>query len=321
MLFSLIVYSYNTEKSLRRCLDSIASQDFEEFELIIVEDGSTDGSAAVCDEYAERMNKAGRKAKAKVIRQKHNGLAAARNGGAEASTGDWLWFINGSDYIVPGALGTLKERMSFAEGELYGFQFLKEKGPSEDPERVIFRDNQETVTIKNEGDLRWNYTDRIFNYRDGWEAPCRLFNRDIVAQNGLRFLDSGDVYSEDICFLAEYMMYVNKATLFVNFLYVFGKAEEAQPAVAPETVLPGLFNLLENLYNRAVKAGKKQIKKEFGMICCSVLNNPIRNELSGLSEDKIAAEINEAVKKTGIGRHIKKAKKELILATKAGGTR
>lgn len=74
---SIIVPVYNTEKYLRRCLDSIVVQTHRDWECIIVDDGSTDGSASICDRYASKDNRF------KVIHKKNEGVSTARNVGIE----------------------------------------------------------------------------------------------------------------------------------------------------------------------------------------------------------------------------------------------
>ena len=92
---SIIVPIYNVESCLRRCIDSILNQTFSDYELILVDDGSTDSSGMICDEYAETD------ARVHVIHQKNAGVSAARNRGLDASVGTYVMFCDGDDYISP----------------------------------------------------------------------------------------------------------------------------------------------------------------------------------------------------------------------------
>jgi len=87
---SIIIPAYNVEKYIGRCLDSIFSQGMvrDEFEVIVVDDGSSDGAAEVASRYDVRL-----------IRQVNRGVSAARNVGIEASRGEYLWFVDGDDYL------------------------------------------------------------------------------------------------------------------------------------------------------------------------------------------------------------------------------
>ena len=90
---SVIVPVYNTEKYLRECIDSILAQTFTDFELILVDDGSTDGSGAICDEYADKDPRV------QVIHQKNGGITVARKSGVRNATGEYVTFVDSDDWI------------------------------------------------------------------------------------------------------------------------------------------------------------------------------------------------------------------------------
>lgn len=90
---SIIVPVYNVEKYLCECLDSILNQTYKEFELILVDDGSTDKSGEICDKYKGEHNNI------KVIHQENQGQAAARNNGVKISEADWIMFVDSDDVI------------------------------------------------------------------------------------------------------------------------------------------------------------------------------------------------------------------------------
>ena len=92
-LISVIVSVYNVEDYLPRCLKCITNQSYKNLEIILIDDGSTDGTGLLCDKFAEKDSRA------KVIHQPNRGLWAARNVGQDVSTGDFLWFADGDDYF------------------------------------------------------------------------------------------------------------------------------------------------------------------------------------------------------------------------------
>ena len=92
---SVIVPVYNVEKYLNRCIDSILNQTFKDFELILVNDGSTDNSGKICDDYAIRDKRI------RVIHKENGGLSSARNIGIKNSKGNYLGFVDSDDYIHP----------------------------------------------------------------------------------------------------------------------------------------------------------------------------------------------------------------------------
>lgn len=92
-MVSIIVPVYNCEKYLDRCVSSVVAQTLEDWELILVDDGSTDGSGESCDRWAVRDSRI------RVIHQPNRGASAARNAGLDAATGDWIGFVDGDDHI------------------------------------------------------------------------------------------------------------------------------------------------------------------------------------------------------------------------------
>lgn len=94
-LISIIVPIYNLESHLIWCLDSVAGQTYQNIEVILIDDGSTDSSGKICDEYCNRDHRF------KVIHQKNKGIAGARNVGLKEFRGDFVCFVDGDDYIHP----------------------------------------------------------------------------------------------------------------------------------------------------------------------------------------------------------------------------
>ena len=94
MRFSVILPIYKVEKYLAECVDSILNQSFTDYEIILVDDGSPDGSGAICDDYAKKD------ARIKVIHKKNGGLSDARNAGFEIALGEYVVFIDSDDYVT-----------------------------------------------------------------------------------------------------------------------------------------------------------------------------------------------------------------------------
>lgn len=92
-LISIIIPVYNVEKYLSRCLDSILSQTFTNFEVVLVDDGSTDSSGDICDEYERCDNRI------KVHHKKNGGVSSARNMGLDNAVGEWITFVDADDWV------------------------------------------------------------------------------------------------------------------------------------------------------------------------------------------------------------------------------
>ena len=94
-MISVIVPVYNVEPYLRKCLDSILAQTYRNLEILVIDDGSTDGSGRICDEYA------GRDERIKVFHTENHGLSCARNLGLDNANGEWIGFVDSDDWIEP----------------------------------------------------------------------------------------------------------------------------------------------------------------------------------------------------------------------------
>ena len=100
-MVSVLIPVYNVESYLARCIESVLKQDFQDWEMILVDDGSPDDSGAICDEYAKKD------ARIKVVHKENGGLVSARREGFLRSTGEYLVFLDSDDTLAEGALSVL----------------------------------------------------------------------------------------------------------------------------------------------------------------------------------------------------------------------
>ena len=101
VLISVVVPVYNVEHYLKKCVDSICHQTYRNLEIILVDDGSTDRSGSLCDEFATSDSRI------RVIHKSNGGLSDARNAGMELASGEWWMFVDSDDYIAPDTAETL----------------------------------------------------------------------------------------------------------------------------------------------------------------------------------------------------------------------
>ena len=131
-LVSVIVPVYNVAPYLEQCLDSIVNQTYRNLEIILVDDGSTDESGAICDRYAEQDSRI------KVVHQKNKGLSGARNSGLDIASGEYVIFIDSDDYIWGGTIEGYISRFSqyadldMIESNLYFSSYRSTPPPGED---------------------------------------------------------------------------------------------------------------------------------------------------------------------------------------------
>ena len=105
-LISIIVPAYNVEKYIGKCVDSILRQNYTNFELLLIDDGSTDSTAFLCDTYAQRDSRV------KCFHKTNGGLSDARNYGLERMTGKYVTFIDGDDYVSDSYISNLVRMIS-----------------------------------------------------------------------------------------------------------------------------------------------------------------------------------------------------------------
>ena len=144
-MISVIVPVYNVETYLEECLDSIQNQTYTDFEVLLVNDGSTDGSQAICERYCQTDKRF------RLMNQTNQGQSVARNNGVTASTGEFIAFVDSDDIILANYLETLMQHMGedvdIVESQftVHKKEFLAEK--SQDTKILFEGNSQEAVKI------------------------------------------------------------------------------------------------------------------------------------------------------------------------------
>ncbi len=166
---SVIVPVYNTENFLRDCIDSILSQTFSDFEIILVNDGSPDNSGKICDEYAAKYNCIS------VIHQENQGQAAARNHAMPQAKGDWICFVDSDDLIHPQMLELLDQAANESGAPISQCGMLEAVTLPED-----FRNRREasfrTLVMDEATLVALHDADQY----PGWVACAKLIRRDLI---------------------------------------------------------------------------------------------------------------------------------------------
>ncbi len=133
MFFSVIVPIYNVEKYLKRCIESVLLQDFGDFELILVDDGSPDGSALICDKYQKKDSRI------KVIHKQNGGLVSARQSGIKLAKGEYILNLDADDYITSDALESAYKIIKNTLADIVSFSYYSVKNyiPIEKKDDII----------------------------------------------------------------------------------------------------------------------------------------------------------------------------------------
>lgn len=147
LLFSIVVPVYNVEKYLEECLASVFNQSDQNFELILVNDGSTDGSGAICEKYKEHYPE-----KVKLICQENAGLLMARRRGFQAAAGEYIVSLDSDDRFMPGILEGLHHAVEPYHCDMVLFDYIYGAGQNK-PERLIRLCPESNITYFAEDDI------------------------------------------------------------------------------------------------------------------------------------------------------------------------
>lgn len=211
-LVSVIVPVYKTEAYLGQCVDSILAQSAGDFELLLIDDGSPDGSGAICDRYARAD------ARVRAIHKENGGVSSARNLGIEQAAGQYIVFIDSDDYVGPDYLKELldAEKEAAAGGKnvlvISDYQPFSESGP----EQRTFPEAM-TLELVPGGTDAEQFRELVFAFRI-FPPYCKLYRTDIIRSRGLRF-DTTIRTAEDFDFNRRYLEYVERIRYIPSISY------------------------------------------------------------------------------------------------------
>lgn len=206
---SVIIPSYNSGKTIEKCVGSILSQSFQDFEIIIIDDGSTDASPMLCDRLAENDSRI------TVRHKKNGGISSARNMGLELVRGEWVTFMDSDDEYRSDHLGNAAERFS----EDIGLVVLGFKEVSLEGETLYETHVQGPETADAAFLLKEMYMPAIAKCQ-GY-VTSKIFRTEVIRREHLRF-DESIFFNEDRLFCVEYVCKMHKpAALFLAPTYKY----------------------------------------------------------------------------------------------------
>lgn len=179
---SVIIPVHNTEMVLGRCVDSVLNQGFDDMELLLIDDGSTDGSGAVCDAYTEKDSRV------RVFHKPFGGASAARNVGIEHAQGEWIAFVDSDDYVDSGYF-----ELPYAdEIDLYVRNLSHTNGEKE----------TQFASQTADGERYWTLLQEMLHQFSFRSACCFIIKRVVIEANGIRF-DERFRLGEDTLFMLD----------------------------------------------------------------------------------------------------------------------
>lgn len=183
LFYSIVVPVYNVEYYLSECIESVLSQKHKDFELILVNDGSTDESGIICDNYAKKDDRI------KVIHKKNGGVSDARNIGIENTKGDYLVFLDADDYMEESALLEIENKVILDQSQVIMFSYNTLIGNKSESVHINYNNN---ITIPLDF-IKYAFQS---NKTTLWASWLSIYQVKFIKENDLKF-EKGISCSED----------------------------------------------------------------------------------------------------------------------------
>lgn len=205
---SVVIPAFNVENQLRKCLDSVLNQSFTDWELILVDDGSTDGTSKIADEYACKD------VRISVIHKKNGGVSSARNLGLEMVKGKWVTFVDSDDCIESSFFKTFVDRLEEKQFEL-------------------FMGDVKQISLKNQSFVEYGLRTTVCSLKEAiqndkilrsGDLHAKMFYADIIKNQNMSF-DEKIHYSEDGLFFDTYLLYVSYVALDSAICYNYRRMD------------------------------------------------------------------------------------------------
>ncbi len=205
MRFSVVIPVYNVADYLCQCVDSVLANDFDDYEIILVDDGATDGICpGLCDRYGREHPR-----RIRVIHQQNQGLGGARNSGLEAARGEYVFFVDSDDYIAPNSLRILSDAIDASHADIYSFQIICTDGEGHDEPLEISKAYPEPFSLNRQPDF-------LLALPAAW---ARIWRRELILGSGVRY--PSRVWYEDIRTSSKWFALADSIAVLPDHLYFY----------------------------------------------------------------------------------------------------
>lgn len=230
---SIIVPVYNAEKSIARCVDSILHQEYEDFELILVDDGSKDGSPAILDAYAKQD------ARVKVIHKPNSGVSSTRNLALDQAKGKYIQFLDADDWIPDNSTKMMVRDAVDKDVDLVVGDFYRVVGKNVSRKGSII--SNDVMTLQEFAEKMMN-SPSDFYYGVLWN---KLYKNKIIQNYNVR-MDEDLSWCEDFIFNLEYLLHVKTVSALQIPVYYYVKTEGS--LVAKSMSLTKIVDMKSNVF-------------------------------------------------------------------------
>lgn len=213
---SIILPVYNVEKYIERCVESILTKNREEIEIIIVDDGATDGSPQICDKYADKVNNI------KVIHKQNGGLSSARNAGMDVAQGKYIYFLDSDDWITEDAISKMFRYIEKDDIDVLKFNYYEHKTDSMKVNSSIIPGHYNEESIKKnilpEAICPSNITTSSKVVLSVWS---HVYKMDFLKKNNITFVSEREIGSEDFLFNIQVYACASSMQVIEDNLYYY----------------------------------------------------------------------------------------------------
>lgn len=267
-IITVVVPVYNAEKYLKRCIDSIISQTYVNLDIILVNDGSTDRSGNICDEYAKRDSRV------RVIHKENEGVSRARNVGIQDASGKYLIFVDSDDYLNKFYVEKMyTTQMTYQKAYiLCGFQMVTEDGKYAGKNLYDEKEEISEVSVRD-----------VINIINKWliNMPWnKLYHVDILKSNNISMIEDISL-AEDLLFNFEYIeKLTNDKVVIVNeplYTYVIQRSGSLDSKYCSKQ-LEIMHLVIERLYQLCVSKKIENLEGYYGT-AVSYLEGVMRNNM------------------------------------------
>ena len=186
---SIIIPIYNNEKYLRECLDSVLNQTFQDFEIISINDGSTDNSLKILEEYAKKDSRI------KIVTQENKGAGSARNEGLKLAKGEYLAFLDGDDFYNLDFLEKMLKKSIDTNSDIVICRANRFNTETEETSKINYSLKTNFLPEKDVFSYK-DIPDKIFNIAQNWNWN-KVFKKDFIEKNNIKFQEiyrTNDLY-------------------------------------------------------------------------------------------------------------------------------
>lgn len=269
---SIIVPVYNTEKYLKACIESILSQSFSDFELILSDDGSSDSSGKICDEYRIRDSRV------IVIHKECTGVSDTRNVALDRARGKYITFVDSDDTIECDTIQICVQVLENTRADCvcFGYDKLDENG------NVLFEhpNVDGTFYFRRESDKFEFLIKQILSHKLGWEVCFRMFRADIINHNNIRF-NKDNIFGEDLFFTSVFTLYSEQCVSLSRRFYKYYERNSSAMAIRKDRAMLDEINSLSFYLHESIYDKFEETNNYYPLIHYLIFNN----QFAKLKED------------------------------------